>query len=93
MSSGTWSRAGEVLEFNIPVDGGYTFRDVEIFPTPMLFKTPAYGVGFENLSKREGTVCIKQKGWNTGWYRTENRMCGVYRIEEITERVKRRDGY
>jgi hypothetical protein len=44
------------------------------------------------LSKKDGIVSVRQGGWNTGWYRQQSRIVGIFRAVSITDQVKRRDG-
>jgi hypothetical protein len=45
-----------------------------------------------SISKKEGTICVKQFGWNTGWWREESRILGVFRAVPLDE-AKRRDKF
>ncbi|GMH62526.1 hypothetical protein TrST_g13584 [Triparma strigata] len=82
------------LKFSLNVLESYRFRDCEIYATPLLFAINAYGPRwYENVSSKPGTVCIEQWGWNTGFLRKEKRIVGTFYVEEIDERVRRRDGF
>ncbi|KAK1738997.1 hypothetical protein QTG54_010313 [Skeletonema marinoi] len=48
--------------------------------------------GSISISKKEGTICVKQFGWNTGWRREESRILGVFRAVPLEE-AKRRDKF
>ena len=36
-----------------------------------------------NVSVREGVICVKQRGWHTGLPRMENRIAGIARIKVV----------
>lgn len=61
------------------------YGDVSI-PQGMLYVTlgcagdPGRG---GSVGAREGVVCVKQRGWHTGWWREENRIAGTARIKAL----------
>lgn len=44
------------------------------------------------LSNKEGTITVKQMGWNTGWFREESRILGVFRAVPL-EKAQARDRF
>ena len=68
---------------------GASEGDVVIPGGFLSFALPCFGfrqVGSDSmltLSKKEGTICVRQMGWHTGWRREESRILGVFRAVEI----------
>ena len=76
------------LRFCIEVQGA-SEGDVSIPKGFLFFALPCFGfrqVGSDSmltLSTKEGTICVRQMGWHTGWRREESRILGVFRAVEI----------
>ncbi len=73
-----------------------SYGDVSIPKGKLYFALPYFGTsqsdGSISISKKEGTVCVKQYGWNTGWRREESRILGVFRAVPLGE-ARRRDKF
>jgi len=73
-----------------------SYGDVSIPKGKLYFALPYFGTsqseGSISISKKEGTICVKQFGWNTGWRREESRILGVFRAVPLEE-AKRRDKF
>mmetsp|Transcript_22077 Transcript_22077/g.44867 ORF Transcript_22077/g.44867 Transcript_22077/m.44867 type:complete len:346 (-) Transcript_22077:33-1070(-) len=69
---GTQSSSGSYGDVYIPA--GYLF-----FALPYFGMRNIDGKKQMSLSTKEGTVTVKQMGWNTGWWREESRILGVFR--------------
>ena len=73
-----------------------SYGDVSIPEGNLYFALPYFGTnqcdGSVSISKKEGTICVKQFGWNTGWRREESRILGVFRAVPLQE-AKRRDKF
>lgn len=87
--------SSSTLRFCISVDG-VTEGDVSIPEGNLYFALPYFGLSREtnamNLSTKEGTITVKQMGWNTGWRREESRILGVFRAVPL-EKAKARDKF
>jgi len=89
------------MRFCLPVSGtegnsSASYGDVSIPKGKLYFALPYFGTsqseGSISISKKEGTICVKQFGWNTGWRREESRILGVFRAVPLEE-AKRRDKF
>eukprot|EP00986_Skeletonema_menzelii_P010433 scaffold5070_cov145-Skeletonema_menzelii.AAC.3 len=88
------------MRFCLSVNGteGSTasYGDVSIPQGNLYFALPYFGTsqsdGSISISKKEGTICVKQFGWNTGWRREESRILGVFRAAPLVE-ARRRDKF
>jgi len=73
-----------------------SYGDVSIPKGRLYFALPYFGTsqsdGSISISKKEGTICVKQYGWNTGWRREESRILGVFRAVPLEE-ARRRDKF
>ena len=86
VNAARWGLSGGKLRLEVVTEGtegrdGY--KDVFIPSGTLYITLGSLGdprANPNNVSLREGVVCVKQKGWHTGWYRTENRIAGVVRI-------------
>lgn len=86
--------------------GGGSYGDVNIPEGKLYFALPFFGIvqkdnddgsGDDDLprmsiSNKEGTICVKQIGWHTGWRREESRILGVFRAIPLKE-ARRRDKF
>lgn len=92
--------SSSTLRFCLSVDG-ITDGDVSIPKGKLYFALPYFGTKTEGgdsstaimaLSSKEGTVTVKQMGWNTGWRREESRILGVFRAVPL-ETAQKRDKF
>jgi hypothetical protein len=72
--------------------GGGAYGDISVPAGCLYFSLPMFMNSLTQLSKKEGIVSVRQGGWNTGWYRQESRIVGVFRAVPIDD-AKRRDGF
>lgn len=84
----------KVLRFCLQVQGTeQTTSDVSVPEGLLYFSLPVFGGTSQNnsienlvLSQKSGLpVTVKQMGWNTGWYREESRIVGVFKCTPITD--------
>ena len=91
----TPSASSSTLRFCISV-AGTKDGDVIIPEGLIYFALPYFGIqGSTNtmaLSTKEGTITVKQMGWNTGWRREESRIFGVFRAV-LLKKAKTRDKF
>lgn len=91
----TPSASSSTLRFCISV-AGTKDGDVIIPEGLIYFALPYFGIqGSTNtmaLSTKEGTITVKQMGWNTGWRREESRILGVFRAVPLVK-AKTRDKF
>lgn len=93
------------LRFCLSVSGtggsSASYGDISIPEGKLYFALPYFGTvqgdGSNNspsmsISKKEGTICVKQMGWHTGWRREESRILGVFRAVPLEE-ARRRDKF
>jgi hypothetical protein len=73
-------------------DGNDAYGDINVPAGCLYFSLPMFMNSLTQLSKKEGVVSVRQGGWNTGWYRQESRIVGVFRAVPIQD-AKRRDGF
>jgi hypothetical protein len=87
-------RSSSTLRFYLSVAGtnnDASYGDVSIpegnlyFAVPYFGSTNASGGKSMVLSKKEGTVTVKQMGWNTGWRREESRILGIFYAAPLTQ--------
>ena len=93
---GEWKREGERLEFSVVTEGtgeNDSYGDVSVPAGALYFAMSAYGGENwrDNVSERESTVCVRQMGWKTGWWRRESRIVGTARVKMLSEEVRRKD--
>ena len=73
-----------------------SYGDISVPKGKLYFALPYFGTSQSDssmsISKKEGTICVKQFGWNTGWRREESRILGVFRAVPL-EDAKRRDKF
>ena len=78
-----------------------SYGDVSIPQGNLYFALPYFGTVQSSsdsnspslsISRKEGTICVKQFGWNTGWRREESRILGVFRAVPLEE-ARRRDKF
>ena len=88
----TPSASSSTLRFCISV-AGTKDGDVIIPEGLIYFALPYFGIQSSTntmaLSTKEGTITVKQMGWNTGWRREESRILGVFRAVPL-EKAKTR---
>lgn len=84
-SSSASKSSSSTLRFCISVEGT-TDGDISIPPGYLCFALPYFGLqvvknstAVMNVSSKEGTVCVRQMGWHTGWWREESRILGLFR--------------
>jgi len=93
------SSSKSTLRFCIEV-AGTKDGDVTIPEGKLYFALPYFGQQKATdtspecmaLSSREGTITVKQMGWNTGWRREESRILGIFRAVPLTK-AKGRDKF
>ncbi|KAL9189588.1 hypothetical protein ACHAXT_009263 [Thalassiosira profunda] len=96
-SSSASVSSSSTLRFCLSVTGT-TDGDVSIPEGNLYFALPYFGLRTEGdasrmeLSAKEGTVCVRQMGWHTGWRREESRILGVFRAVPI-DKAKVRDKF
>mmetsp|Transcript_29883 Transcript_29883/g.54218 ORF Transcript_29883/g.54218 Transcript_29883/m.54218 type:complete len:313 (-) Transcript_29883:242-1180(-) len=97
--------SSSTLRFCLSVDGAAD-KDVTIPEGNLYFALPYFGLRTDRgggdddstttqtmaLSTKEGTITVKQMGWNTGWWREESRILGVFRAVEL-EKARKRDKF
>ena len=96
---GSSSSSKSTLRFCIDV-AGTNDGDVTIPEGRLYFALPYFGQQKATdtspecmaLSSKEGTITVKQMGWNTGWRREESRILGVFRAVPLTK-AKGRDKF
>ena len=83
------TKGPSTLRFCISVAGtsNSSYGDVSIPEGELYFAIPYFGTRFDScknktmvLSTKEGTVTVRQVGWNTGWRREESRILGTFRV-------------
>ncbi|KAL7551562.1 hypothetical protein ACHAWF_014752, partial [Thalassiosira exigua] len=97
-AGGRSSSASSTLRFCLSVEGtkegDATIPEGLIYFALPCFRPRGGSEGYDDdsgsasrmtLSKREGTITIKQMGWHTGWYREESRILGVFRAVPLEE--------
>ena len=99
-SPSTSPSSSSTLRFCISAAGAKD-GDVSIPGGYLYFALPYFGLGGGgegtgasgmNLSRKEGTITVKQMGWHTGWRREESRILGVFRAMPL-EKARLRDKY
>ena len=85
-------QAGKATARFFMVTDGKKAGDVEIPKGPLYFSLPVFGNDFSQLSRKEGIVSVRQGGWNTGWYRQESRIVGVFRAVPLQQAIAK-DGF
>lgn len=94
------------LRFCLSVSGtggssSASYGDISIPEGKLYFALPYFGTvqgdgsnssPSMSISKKEGTICVKQMGWHTGWRREESRILGVFRAVPLEE-ARRRDKF
>lgn len=106
-SSSNSLSSSSTLRFCLSVDGAAD-KDVTIPEGNLYFALPYFGLRTDRsgddddddstttskmaLSTKEGTITVKQMGWNTGWWREESRILGVFRAVEL-EKARKRDKF
>jgi len=91
------------LRFCLSVSGtsSASYGDLSIPEGKLYFALPYFGTvqgdgsnssPSMSISKKEGTICVKQMGWHTGWRREESRILGVFRAVPLEE-ARRRDKF
>ena len=94
------------LRFCLSVSGtggsSASYGDISIPEGKLYFALPYFGTvqgdgsnkssPSMSISKKEGTICVKQIGWHTGWRREESRILGVFRAVPLEE-ARRRDKF
>lgn len=87
---------GSTVRFFLDVEGtpeiSSSYGDINIPKGCLYFSLPCFIVGKARqiqLSKKEGIVSVRQKGWHSGWWREESRIAGVFRAVPIEEARKR----
>eukprot|EP01082_Thalassiosira_pseudonana_P000089 g140.t2 g140 contig1:336916-337824(-) len=96
--------SSSTLRFCLSVDGTLnnfaSYGDVSVPEGCLFFALPYFGTRTNSasdgksmaLSKKEGAITVKQMGWNTGWWREESRILGVFRAVPLEE-ARRRDKF
>ena len=91
----TPSASSSTLRFCINVPG-VKDGDVSIPEGKLYFALPYFGQSKDTntmvLSTKEGTITVKQMGWNTGWRREESRILGIFRAVQL-DKAKVRDKF
>jgi len=91
----TPSAPSSTLRFCIDVSGTKD-GDVSIPEGKLYFALPYFGQSKDTnsmaLSTKEGTITVKQMGWNTGWRREESRILGIFRAVQL-DKAKARDKF
>ena len=91
----TPSASSSTLRFCIDVKGTKD-GDVSIPEGKLYFALPYFGQSKDThtmaLSTKEGTITVKQMGWNTGWRREESRILGIFRAVQL-DKAKARDKF
>ena len=91
----TPSASSSTLRFCIDVSGTKD-GDVSIPEGKLYFALPYFGQSKDTntmaLSTKEGTITVKQMGWNTGWRREESRILGIFRAVQL-DKAKARDKF
>ena len=89
------SSSSSTLRFCLSVDGCKD-GDVSVPEGNLYFALPYFGTEKENekmlVSTKEGTICVKQTGWNTGWRREESRILGIFRAKPL-DKARQRDKF
>lgn len=104
ITNGGWciergSSSSSTLRFCMEV-AGTKDGDVTIPEGKLYFALPYFGQQKATdtspasmaLSGKEGTITVKQMGWNTGWRREESRILGIFRAVPLTK-AKSRDKF
>jgi len=97
-NSSTSSSYGDVsipegkLYFALPYFGTTLVQQPQSSDTDSNDDVVSQPIRIMSISKKEGTICVKQFGWNTGWRREESRILGVFRAVPLEE-AKRRDKF
>jgi len=91
----TPSASSSTLRFCIDLPG-VKDGDVSIPEGKLYFALPYFGQSKDTntmaLSTKEGTITVKQMGWNTGWRREESRILGIFRAVQL-DKAKARDKF